>query len=326
MNYTNTTGISLTMAVFLAYDDYDYMPNTISATSLMKSTRQYILSKRIPPSERITDISTLVASSMGTAIHSGIEKAWGSKNLPKIVKNLGYPEKVANNIKVNPSEEDIKNNPDIIPVYQEIRSSMEILGFTVTGKFDFVGEGMVQDFKSTSVWTYVYQSKLEDFITQLSIYKLLNPDKITKSVAQIHYIFTDWSKAAATKKEYPPSKVLTQNVTLWDDDVTRKYIEKKLTAIITHTHSAQSSIPLCTDKELWKTSGTWKYYKDPTKLKRSTRNFDNATEASQMLVKDGNVGIVVHVPAQAKACHYCPAYSICEQAEALIESGELTPL
>ena len=50
MIITNNHGISLPLAVWLLHDDYDYVKdeNYISATSLLKSTKQIILSKRIP--------------------------------------------------------------------------------------------------------------------------------------------------------------------------------------------------------------------------------------------------------------------------------------
>ena len=38
---------------------------------------------------------------------------------------------------------------------------------------------------------------------------------------------------------------------------------------------------------------------------------------------DGNVGVVLTVPGEAKACKYCKAFSLCSQKDALIASGDL---
>ena len=46
--YINTEDTPLSVAVFLATDHYDYDPNTISATRLLKPIRQTILSGRVP--------------------------------------------------------------------------------------------------------------------------------------------------------------------------------------------------------------------------------------------------------------------------------------
>jgi hypothetical protein len=49
MQLTNDQKIGLSMAVFLATDNYDYdpRPNCISATGLLKPPRQVVLSKRV---------------------------------------------------------------------------------------------------------------------------------------------------------------------------------------------------------------------------------------------------------------------------------------
>ena len=59
----------------------------------------------------------------------------------------------------------------------------------VSGKYDLVLDGQLSDYKSTSVWTYIYGSKVEDYIKQGSIYKWLSPDKITSDYININYIF-----------------------------------------------------------------------------------------------------------------------------------------
>lgn len=323
MQYTNNQNLSLAVAVFLATDDYDYEPNTISATAIMKSTRQQVLSKRIPAEQNFIDISSMVSSRMGTAIHTGIEKAW--LDPAKAIKSLGYPDKVAKNIVINPTKEQLNANPDAIPIYMEQRSYKEVLGVKVSGKFDFVGESQVQDFKSTSVYTYLNQSNIDNYRIQLSIYKWLNPEIITKDFGTIHYFFTDWSAMQAkTNKQYPESRVLSQKVKLMSLQETQAYIEDKIRAIQYYESRPESDIPLCTDEELWRKDPVWKYYKNPLKLSRSTKNFNNLNDAYSAFVKDGSVGVVKEIPGQVIRCKYCPAFAICTQKDSLIAKGELT--
>ncbi len=52
LKYTNKNNVSLALAVFLMYDNYEYdeRPNSISATGLIKPLRQLVLSKTKPGS------------------------------------------------------------------------------------------------------------------------------------------------------------------------------------------------------------------------------------------------------------------------------------
>ena len=65
------------------------------------------------------------------------------------------------------------------------------------------------------------------------------------------------------------------------------------------------------------------YYKNPEKMSRSTKNFDNKQDAYIFMAENKNVGLVKEVPGQVVACKYCPAFPICEQAKGLIASGDL---
>ena len=321
--YTNQLQIPLALAVFLASDDYDYETGVISATSLIKPVRQLILPKRMKPEEIVIDISSLVSSRMGSSIHSGIEKAW--LNPVPALKALGYPKKVWGNILINPTKEVLAQNPNAIPVYMEQRAYKEILGFKVSGKYDFVAEGKVQDFKSTSVYTYMNQTNVEKYILQGSIYRWLNPDIITEDTMMIHYIFTDWSKASALQnKDYPQSRVLTQRLKLLSVQETEQYILNKLTEYKHHLNSPENEIPHCSEEDLWRKDSVWKYYRDPSKMTgRSTKNFDNRHDAYIRLAEDGNVGIVVEVRGQVNACKYCAAFNICTQKDEYLKSGDL---
>ena len=144
MKYTNNHNIPLPLAVFLATNHYDYVPNTISATSLLKPVRQLILADRLSSEDNLVELSDMVSSRMGTAIHTAIEQAW--LNPTKALKSLGYSDDIIQRIKVNP--ETVEEND--IPVYMEKRSFKKIGTHTISGKFDFVAESKVHDFKSTS--------------------------------------------------------------------------------------------------------------------------------------------------------------------------------
>lgn len=325
--YRNVSDVPLALAVFLASDSYDYNddPNTISATTLLKPLRQIILPTRIPAGEALMELSAMMNNRMGAAIHDGIEKAW-TTNYRGAMQALGYAQRVIDRIRINPKPEELTE--DILPVYLEQRLSKTITVngrvWNVTGKFDFVGEGRVQDFKSTSVWTYKNQVNGTKYTQQGSIYRWLDPKLITQDEMDIHYIFTDW-KAGMQRSDpsYPPKRFHKQTFPLLSLAETSNFIQRKLALIDKYWDAPEEEIPHCDDEELWRSEPVFKYYKNPASTKRSTKNFDSMYDARVRFIEDGSVGVIKEVPGQVTACKYCPAFAICTQKDALIQSGDL---
>lgn len=320
---TNREQIPLSVALFLAVDHYDYIPNTISATSLIRPLRQYILSRRVPPGSDIPDVEDFISARMGTAIHDAIEKAWSSEETRiQAMKDLGYSQKIIDRIVFNPKPEDLK--PDSIPVYMEIRSFKEVMGFRVSGKFDFVGNGALEDFKSTSVYTWIKNRKDDDYILQGSIYRWLNPEIITNDVFTIQFVFTDWQKSMSrVDANYPPRKMMPRKFKLMSIEDTQQYVENRLKQVMEYMNAPDDEIPECTDDELWRSEPVWKYYANPANKARATKNFTNEGEAIAFWQNKGGKGEIVEVRGQVGACKYCPAFTVCKQKDRLIESGDL---
>jgi hypothetical protein len=335
--FTNKNNVSLPLAVFLMHDNYDYdnRSNSISVTGLLKPLREIVLRKQNPESQKTVEVSDLIASTMGNALHSACEASWSDRNnVLKALQLFGTADSVANTIKINPPY--IKH--DEIPIYIEQRSEKELDGFIISGKYDLVMEGTVHDYKSTSTWAYVNQSNREDYIKQGSMYRWLNPDKITNDYIQIHYLFTDWSiaekrkfkKESYNKEDYPSLKVASKSYPLWDLEKTENFIKKKLQAITNAMELPQESLPECTNEDLWIRRNTekYKYYANPAKTDRASKVFGYdkyehpETEANIHLAEKGT-GIVKHFPAMAVRCRYCSVQPICSQAASMLIEGRL---
>lgn len=329
--FTNEENVALSVAVYLATDHYDYVPDAISATSLMKPLRQQILPGRIPQNSpyKATDVLRVVKSRIGTAIHDGVEKAWIGGHYKTAMKALGYSADLIKRVIVNPNP-DCKLKPNAIPVYLERRSFREIDGIRVSGKFDFVAEGRVEDFKSTSTFTWIHDTNSENYKIQGSIYRWLNEDIITQDVMAIQFLFTDWMPGKAKQDpKYPQHNVETLIIPLMTITETKQYIRGQLAMFAQYKNAAEKDIPFCTDKQLWRKEPMWKYYKNPAKRLRSTKNFDFTDykdpegEANARAAKDGNVGVVVRKSGEVVACKYCPAFSECTQKDIYIADGSL---
>lgn len=326
MALTNKSDIPLSLAVWLASDDYDYSddPKEISVTTLMKPIKQIVLGARVDPNTLSQDIEGYIPSRLGTAIHDSIEKSW-KEHYQEALTKLGYPKAIISRIRINPSDEELKES-DVIPVYVEQRTKKEIDGFIVSGKFDFVIEGALEDFKSTSTYTYQMGNKDGDYCLQGSMYRWLNPDKITEETMKIQFIFTDFQPLRAkteAAKRYPPSRLLSYPIKLMSIPETESYIRNKLGQIKRLFNAPESELPECTDEDLWVAPPVYKYYKNPNNTTRSTKNYDNAYEANEHKRKDGDVGIVVEVKGEVKACRYCAAFPVCKQKDAYLEQGRL---
>ena len=321
--YANTSSVPLSLAVFLATDNYDHDQdeNTISATALIKPLRQIVLSARVPEDMTPVDLVNLVPSRMGSAIHDAIERSW-KDNYSNALAILGYPKRVIEKIRINPKPEELTDG--VIPIYMEQRAKKTVGKFTVTGKYDFIGDGRVEDFKSTSTYTATNNTNDEKYIWQGSIYRWLNPQIITKDEMAIQFIFTDWSKAKAmADPKYPQQRIQQRILPLKSIQETDAFVTRKLNQIEQYWGATEEQLPPCTDTDLWRSEPVFKYYKNPEKRARSTKNFDNRHDAQLRYIEDGSVGIVVEQPGQVTACKYCPAFAVCSQKDALIASGDL---
>lgn len=319
--YANTSSVPLSLAVFLATDNYDHDSNTISVTSLIKPLRQIVLSARVPEDMTPVDLVNLVPSRMGSAIHDAIERSW-KDNYQIALDHLGYPKKVIEKIRINPKPEELQDGQ--IPIYLEQRAYKQVGKFLVSGKYDFIGDGRVEDFKSTSTYTAINNTNNEKYIWQGSIYRWLNPQIITKDEMAIQFIFTDWSKAKAmADPKYPQQRIQQRILPLKSIQETDAFVTRKLNQIEQYWDAPEEQLPLCTDADLWRSEPVFKYYKNPEKRTRSTKNFDNRHDAQLRYIEDGSVGIVVEQPGQVTACKYCPAFAVCSQKDALIASGDL---
>lgn len=304
MKYTNRLNIPIPIMAWLITNEYNVRTdNAISVTTLLKSVRQIILGRRYKESNKEVDVSDLVNSRMGTAIHSSIENALEEKNFIKVMSEYGL------------------NNPEALyaKITSEKRTDKELLGFTITGQFDLAYNGYVMDIKSTSTWKYVLGDG-DDYIKQMSIYKWLNQDIITQDVGYICYIFTDWSQVKAMQdSQYPQARIQIKEFPLMSLYETEQYIREKLDLIKYHedNNTSDDRLPECSAIERWEEKPVWKYYKDATKLTRSTKNYDNPSEAYRRFHDDGAKGKIIEVKGESKACKYCAYINYCNQYEEL---------
>lgn len=320
--YTNNSNLPLSLSVWLAHDDYDHDPrdNHISATSLIKPLKQLIMSNRAE--DQREDLVALLPSRIGTAVHNAIESAWVN-HYAKNLHLLGYPKKIIDRIRINPTAEELKADPKIIPIYLEQRREKEVDGMIVSGKFDFVGEGKLQDFKYTSVYTYMQNVKDDDYIMQGSIYRWIFEDIIIDDSMVIQFIFKDWQANRIRENGYPQASTHEQRFELWPITKTEAYVRRRIAEIKKFWDAPEEQIPECDDEALWRKPTVYKVYKDAT-AKRAVSGgvFPEDKRAAQRKANEIG-GVIKTFPGEVVACRFCKGFDACKQKDRYLASGEL---
>lgn len=291
-------------------------------TSLLKSTRQIVLSARASPGEAIMleDISNRLASRIGTSLHNSIELAW-TENYKQALLDLGYPGGAVRRVVINPEPEEL--DEDSIPLYFEKRTEKQVGSWIISGQFDLIYDHQVQDIKSTSVFTYINRTNDLKYSQQGSLYRWLNPDLIKKDDMAVQFIFKDWNKnMVKNDPRYPKLPVLEHTVPLMSVAQTDTFVLGKIMEIDKYMGSPESEIPFCTDEDLWRRDTQYKYYSKPD-AKRASKNFDNMADAQMHLANKG-VGEIREVKSQPTACLYCAAAPNCSQYKGFVANGEIS--
>lgn len=322
---TNNTGVSLAMAVWAVNDDYDYskIENYISVTSLMKPLKQVVLRARIKPQDREPeDVTDYLSRALGNSIHDSVEKAW-TKNYKVNLRKLGIPADVIARVLVNPTDEELDAAADPILVFVEQRALRKLVikgkEWTIGGKFDMVSDGIVQDFKTTSAFTWVYGGRNDEHALQGSMYQWLNPDKIHADYIRINYLFTDWQRYMAKQNpNYPQHRLEFKDIPLLGAKTTEDWIVDKLTNVMHYWDLPEDKMPLCSDEELWMSDPVHKFYAKPETAQaggRCSKKFDTLPEAIAHQSAKGGTGIIITTKGEPKRCDYCDVFNLCSQKD-----------
>lgn len=316
---TNNHKIDLPLAVWLLQDGYNSgvkeapPGELISVTTLMKPTRQLILKRKVDMKAEEFDLSDMIASRMGHGLHDSIERAWTQGDWQGAMRKLSYPQKVIDKIRINPDPKKLKD--DEIPIYLEIRGYKEFRDLIITGQLDFLIGQAYRDFKTTSTFAWTSGNKDEDYILQGSMYRWILPHLIRDDVMRIQFIFTDWVKYRTVDPKYPQIRTPHREFALLSLKETEDWVNGKIDHIIENAGKSQDKMVLCTDKELWRSEDSYKFYLNPETAKkggRCSKRFENHADAI-LWQKEKGKGVILKDPGAVKACPYCPAFSVCEQ-------------
>jgi len=274
MKITNKYNLPESFARALAHDGYDYDPEAISATGLIKAPRQRILEKR-HWDELEQDVTDRVWALLGSAVHYMLDKASGHNSL------------------------------------NEERLAVDFDGTKIVGKPDLLEGNTLYDYKITSVWKYVYGIS-DDWEKQLNIYNYLYKSYgFDVKDLQIVAVFRDFSQNKAHEDNYPSIPLNVFRIKMWASEDILAYISDRIDLHKEAEKLADDELPFCTDEERWKQPTKYAVMKNNNK--RAVKLYDNEADAIEHAKTDKAFWIQER-PGIAKRCEkYCPVKDFCNQ-------------
>jgi hypothetical protein len=235
---TNNLGLPDGVVAAVTNDPYSRGNSDISVTQLISPPYQRRLRQEVEASTEvdiIEDVSDRIWSLLGQSVHTVLERAYRGKGLV------------------------------------EQRLFHEVNGWTVSGQFDVIEDGCLQDFKVTSVWQVMDRGKRE-WEEQLNLLRLLaHHNGIAVSSLRIIAILRDWSKGKASAPGYPSAQVATIDAPMWSLEQAEEFLLARVKA------HQDPDPPICSDEERWMKPDKYAVMRDGRKS--AVRLFEDETEA-----------------------------------------------
>ena len=201
----------------------------------------------------------------------------------------------------------LDDQDETAPVQEErFRTTRD--GWVISGQIDRLSEaGVLQDYKTTSVWSAIYgKPEWED---QLNLYAwLLRVHKYEVVGAEIIAFLRDWNRNGALKHDYPQNPCVTIPVILWPEVVVEHFVAIRLGRL----DAAMVSLPDCTAEERWAKPDTWAVVKAGNK--RADRVLNSEREAMDFVFGKPGKYEIQHRRGDSTRCRsYCSVSSVCSQ-------------
>lgn len=282
---TNRLGLPQGIVNAVKNDPYNSGDSDISVTRLITPPYQRKLMETVDQTE---DVSDRIWSLIGQSTHAILERAYPAPAehmetwpMPTLLAHYGY--------------------------VTERRLFGNCNGWRVSGAFDVLEDGTMFDYKITSVWSVIGETKIE-WEQQLNLLRLLAiQNGIQVDRLRIIAILRDWSKMKAKlEPEYPQSQVCPVDIPVWSQERAEAYMLDRVKA---HQDAAP---PPCTDVERWAKPTVYAVMKEGNK--RAFKLHESANSAAAHVAELGPKYSVVTRPGEYTRCaNYCAVAHNCPQ-------------
>lgn len=280
MNLTNKLGLPDALVAAISNDDYSRGDADLSVTQLIAPPRQVEL-KRRHASEVVEDAADRIWLLLGKSVHKILEAA----------ASTGI---------------------------REERMYTEVSGMKVSGAFDHLalGDGMLSDYKVTSVWSAKNAADKAEWEQQLNLYAYLAAEQgYSVKGLRIVAICRDWRMSDAAKYEgdgYPQHQVAVIEFPLWDKARQYDYLRERVQL---HQSARDGNLPDCTDEERWQKPGGYALVKPGSQ--RAWRVLATEEEAQALASKTKDMRVVYRPGVNTRCDSYCAVAEFCTQYQAL---------
>jgi len=292
MRITNKFGLPQTFVNVLRRPTYSKGKANISATELISSPRIVQL-RKIHAEEIEQDVSEMVWSIFGTAIHGVLEHGRDESHL----------------------------------VEERLHTTVD--GWSISGAIDLqiVNEDdtiTVNDYKTVGAWS-VMNEKI-DWELQLNIYAWLVRKVKESDVSKLEIvaIIRDWSRRdAAIKANYPDAPVKVIPIRLWSYEEQQAFIEQR---IALHSNAlfyleTGDELPHCTPEEMWEKQTTYAVKKIGGVKARNV--CDTIDEAQAKVAEYGKEYEIEVRPGERTRCeNFCSVSRWCNQHQDYLKTKE----
>jgi len=193
----------------------------------------------------------------------------------------------------------------------EERLSTDINGWKVTGQADLYEDGVLYDYKFTTIWSYVYGLKIE-WEAQCNMYAQILRDIFPVKELKIIMGLRDWVKRNSDRKDYPDSQIVMVNVPMWKPEDVHEYMVERVTYHQEAESLPDKELPLCTSAERWEKPTTYAVkVKGQKRAKRVLESMEDAEAWAEQNMKK-EFEIEVRQGESVRCESYCDCSNFCD--------------
>jgi hypothetical protein len=134
----------------------------------------------------------------------------------------------------------------------EKRYFAEMDGWKISGAVDFLDDTTIFDFKTTSVWSVIFDSRRKEWTEQGNVNRwLAHKNGRESSALQNIVLLRDWSKNKVGEKKYPEVQVVTIDLDVWPIQQAENFIKERVHLHREAQKMPDEALPLCTPEERW---------------------------------------------------------------------------
>ena len=301
--FTNNTKLSKEHAIFACYHSLLYSGNPpregkLSTTTIIGSVKQALMAIKYSSEETgPEDVSNLMASAKGTAMHNGLTAA-----LQAYASNYVCEKRIEREV----DDWKISGEFDVLTPDKQIKDFKFVSNYNI--------KKLIEDKQALqSEWTledmYTKAPTYFKYVAQLSIYRYLLNDPEVKMYGSILFSLNNGSDMG--------KYTIDQEVTfpLRPMEEVHEFLVDRVKQI--KAHIAAGTIPPCSDVERGYTAGEWKLSRVGSTGKEQTvrgSKCNSAAELSDFIRLNGRPGDKqIIIPAKYALCGYCKFKTVCDQ-------------